>query len=101
MPGMVEALEVPGVVTALEVPGVVEMLVELGVVWVQVTQRDGTRRSTSSNNSQCPRGRRLSARGPSRPEGCMLLLSLGLKSLRRAGIGQRVTMGFGSSIQGT
>lgn len=75
---------------SLEAPGVVGALEGLGVVGVQVTHKDGTRSSTPSRDS--PRGRRPSARGPSRPAGCMLL-RLGHKSLRRAGIGQRATMG--------
>lgn len=83
---------VPGVVLVLEAPGVVRTLEELAVVWVQVTHRGGTRSSIPSRHSQGPRGRRPSARGPSTPAGCMLLI-LGLQSLRRAGIGQRVTMG--------
>lgn len=95
-----ESLVVSSVVEALGVPGVVGMLEELGVVWLQVTHGDGTRSSTPTKNSQCPRVRRLSARRHSRPNGCMVL-SLGLRSLTRAGIGQRVTMGFGPSIQDT
>lgn len=93
MPGVVEALKVPGVALALEVASVVEKLEMLRVVGVQVTHRGGITSSTSSRNSQGPRGRRPSARRPSRPAGCMLL-RLGHKSLRRAGIGQRVSMGF-------
>lgn len=77
---------------SLEAPGVVGALEGLGVVGVQVTHKDGTRSSTPSRDSRGPRGRRPSARGPSRPAGCMLL-RLGHKSLRRAGIGQRATMG--------
>lgn len=85
---------------ALEAPGEVGALERLGVVWLQVTHSDGIISNTPNRDSRCPRGLKLSARGPSGPVGCMLL-SLGHKSLRRAGIGQRVTMRFGPSIQGT